>query len=337
MIRTRFASPLFFALVGILFSGCPTDPETIDWQPAFDADNSGWILSVWGAEGERYAVGGRRQEEGVIMHFDGSAWNEITSPIDFPLLNWVYGFSADDVFMVGNDGRSFHYDGTELSEIETPTQSRLWGVWGATRDDLYAVGGNGRTGDLPVLLHYDGVAWSALAYPELERANVRAFFKVWGSSANDVIVVGQRGVILRYDGSTWQEFGAGTGEDLISVWGTGPDRVVAVGSRTNGVIATWDGTEWRSGSLSPMPGLNGVWTGDGNTVHVVGVFGTVARIDFDTFAVEEDVVDVDHDFHAIFGDGESLTAVGGNLAAGLNAPVYNGTVFDRSMISTDSL
>lgn len=337
MPLTRFASPLLFLFAGVVFSGCPTDPEVIDWQPAFDADSSGWILSVWGAEGERYAVGGRRQEEGVIMHFDGSAWNEITSSIDFPLLNWVYGFSADDVFMVGNDGRSFHYDGEALSEIETPTEARLWGVWGATRDDLYAVGGNGRTDDVPVLLHYDGVAWSEVAYPELERANVRAFFKVWGSSANDVIVVGQRGVILRYDGSTWQEFGAGTGEDLISVWGTGPDRVVAVGSRTNGVIATWDGTEWRSGSLSPMPGLNGVWTGDGNTVHVVGVFGTVARIDFDTFAVEEDIVDVDNDFHAIFGDGESLTAVGGNLAAGLNAPTYNGTVFERTMISTDSL
>jgi hypothetical protein len=69
-----------------------------------------------------------------------------------PLLIWVHAFSPDDVFVAGNDGRIFHFDGVVLMELDTPTDQQLWGVWRSANDDLRAVGGDAfMPGNVPVL------------------------------------------------------------------------------------------------------------------------------------------------------------------------------------------
>ena len=53
---------------------------------------------------------------------------------------------------------------------------------------------------------------------------------VWGSSANDVIAVGQYGTILHYDGTRWSPMPtSGTWQWLTSVWGSSANDVFAVG------------------------------------------------------------------------------------------------------------
>lgn len=324
-------------ILGLGLGGCgPDDPANLEWREAFDASSRGWLLSAWGPDDSDrvYAVGGMPLPsvdtgEGFIMARDGENWSALELPPGTPLLNWMIGFGDDNLFVAGNQGTVLHWDGSAWSTMDTPTEEQLWGIWGSAPDDLWAVGGGGRAESEATLLHYDGAAWTSVMAPELDR-ETHAFFKVWGTGANDVIVVGQRGVVLRYDGSDWRQELVGTGQDLISLWGTGPDRIAIVGGRSNGVIVTWDGSEWHTENLSPLPGLNGVWMGNDNVVHAVGVEGTLATISFDERTWTEAMPTTRMVFHAVFGDRSGrLTAVGGNLASP-SAP-FEGIAYTREL------
>lgn len=309
-------------------------PAGLTWIEAFAAGETGWLLNVWGpAPDDLYAVGGT-PEEGRVMHFDGQTWSRVELGVDVPLLNWAHGFGPDDITMVGRTGTVIHWDGTAWTVQETPTQEDLWGVWGASPDDLWAVGGAGREAGQETILHYDGTAWADVPPPELQRANVRAFFKVWGTSADNVYIVGQNGIVLHYDGATWTEEFPGVSGDLISLWGTGPDRIVAVGGRGSGVASVWNGTEWQPLNLAPLPGLNGVWMNHDGVAYAVGVEGITITLNSETLEYNDAFVMLPDtgqvDFHAVFSaDGKRLVGVGGNLLA--VAPPFAGVAYQATI------
>ncbi len=283
------------------------------WTEAFPAADVGWFLSAWGPSADDlYAVGGA-PEEGVVMQFDGASWNQVDLGLDVPLLNWCFGFGPDDVFFAGSNGTILHFDGAKFTKMDTPTDQTLWGVWGAAPDDVWAVGGQGHTDQDPTILHFDGHNWTKSSTPTASHPNVFAYFKVWGTASNNVYAVGQRGVLAHWDGSTWTAIESGTNEDLISLWGTGPDRIAVIGGRDNGHVVTFDGSTWRHQSLAPLPGLNGVWMGDPNTAHIGGDQGTLAKLDFDTLSVTEEESPTFLTVHALFGTTGRLYAVGGSL------------------------
>jgi hypothetical protein len=105
----------------------------------------------------------------------------------------------------------------------------------SARRDVWVVGGDAAaSGDAPpapVLLHFDGTAFAPVALPPVDRT-FRALFKVWAADATHVWAVGQSGVVLAFDGRAWTQVLAGTDQDLISLWGTGPTQVAAVGGRS---------------------------------------------------------------------------------------------------------
>lgn len=309
--------PLRLVLVPLLLTftllGCGPDRT---WRPAFEAVGTGWVMNIWGpAPDDLFAVGGAI-DQGRILHYDGADATEMTIPSGVPLVNWTFGFGPSDIHAVGNEGTLLHYDGNAWSQVTSPTDQDLWGVWGAASDDVWAVGGTARRADIAeaTLLHYDGSAWSLAVVPPLTPANVAALFKVWGSGPNDVYAVGDVGTVIHYDGTTWSELLVGASDDLVAVWGTGPDNVVAVGGRGNGIVSHWNGSAWRTEFVTPLPGLNGVWIRDPDHAHIVGIRGTVATLDLRTFEFEVEPVDEGRDFHAIFGPGEYVVAVGGNLS-----------------------
>lgn len=306
-----------------------TKPKEPDFEVAFDASDM-WLLNVWGPKGsdEVYAVGGTR-EEGLAMHYDGEGWQRVDFGVDAALLTWTWGFADDDITMVGNEGTVVHFDGDEWTLQPTPTDQNLWGVWGESPHDLWAVGGRGNEEGDATLLHYDGESWEAEEVPELERAGVNAFFKVWGTSAENVYVVGQNGAMLHYDGSSWSELLVGASDDLISLWGTGPDNIVAVGGRNSGVVSIFDGEKWHSDTLPIYPGLNGVWMKTPELAHVVGVFGTVLELDVETGETVDKSYDTRLDLHGVFGSETKLFAVGGNFNN--TVPPYRGIALWRSL------
>jgi hypothetical protein len=268
-----------------------------------------------------YAVGGGSpaDENGLparalMMHFDGTDWSPTELPANAPLLNWVYGFGANDVVTVGNGGTVIRYDGSHWGVQETPTTQDLWGVWGAATDDLWAVGGSGRPDGEATLLRSYGQNWTPIPIPTLTKANVNALFKVWGTASDNVWMVGQNGALLHWNGQELVEHPVETDEDLIAIWGTSADRMAIVGGRNNGVLLRWDGETFEETSLAPLPGLNGVWMRSENTIHVAGANGTLATVDFATGKVSSFDSEVYRDVHALFGDGLGvLHAVGGNF------------------------
>lgn len=280
-----------------------------------------------------YAVGGA-PDRGAVHRYDGARWSPVSTGIDTPLLNWVHTFSGSDVTVVGNRGTVLHYDGAQWTRQSAPTTEHLWGVWGAAPNDLWAVGGTGQLDGVPTIVHYDGARWTSASVPTLQRADVHAFFKVWGTSARNIYVVGQRGVILHYDGAAWSEQSSGATDDLVSLWGTSADRIVAVGGRGNGIIATFDGASWRARSLSPLPGFNGVWMRTANVAHLAGANGALLRVDLRDFSYEQQQGPTAMDFHSVFGDSSGrLNAVGGNLAeGGVNA---KGVAYTRMLASDE--
>ncbi|MEZ4256908.1 MAG: hypothetical protein R3A78_14555 [Polyangiales bacterium] len=180
------------------------------------------------------------------------------------------------------------------------------------------------------MLHRGEDGFESVELPTLMRSNVHAFFKVWGSSKDDVWVVGQRGVVLHYDGDVWEERLAGSSEDLISVWGTGPDRVAFVGGRGNGVLITWDGAEFRPIDLDFAPGLNGVWMRSPDVIHVAGVRGTLRAYAWDGTPMRTDDRSTNLDFHSIHGDpGGRLWAVGGSIVS--TSEPFEGLAWARTL------
>lgn len=308
------------ALSALALAACP-EPAAPVWVDAFDAHDVGWLLNVAAvAPSDVWAVGGS-PDTGAARHYDGSSWSEVALPSGTPLLNWAMPFASDDVIVVGNAGTVLVWDGASFTREESGTTENLWGVWGASRDDVWAVGGSGFEGSAPTVIHFDGTSWSPATLPAIERANVFAFFKVWGSSADDVWVVGQRGVVLHFDGLVWTEEFVGASDDLIAVWGTGPDHVVMVGGRSNGIVVTWDGTSFVTSNLAPLPGLNGVWLDDERMFHVAGVEGTLATIETPSLVWHDDTLPLTRlAYHSITGDASGrLWAVGGSLSS-VSAP-----------------
>ena len=334
MLRWLAASLLCLAALGCSDDTEEPPPSDDEWKEAFAASSEGWLLSVWGPSPTSvYAMGGQ-PGEGRLHHFDGSAWKRVELPAGTPLLTWAYGFSDADITFVGDAGAVLHFDGSAFTAQTTPTTENLWGVWGPAPNDLYAVGGSGRSGGVPTLLHYDGAAWATVTLPALQKANVNALFKVWGTSATNVYAVGQRGTVLHFDGIEWTEELVGASDDLISIWGTDASHVYAVGGRGNGIMSRFDGTEWHTESLAPLPALNGVFTRTPDVVHVVGITGTIAVVDGKTLkVVESKPWSTTLDLHATFGAGDTLFAVGGSLAS-TQAP-FEGIALQRGLLTEE--
>ncbi|MCB9570093.1 MAG: hypothetical protein H6710_23285 [Myxococcales bacterium] len=287
----------------------------------------GAFLSVWGpSPTEVYAVGGQLEDggsRGMIFQWDGAAWGEIDLPEGTPSLNWVTGVDGD-LWVVGYEGAALRREGGTWAAHPTGTTSLLWGIWGSGADDVWTVGGDGVDDD-PVLLHWDGAAWSSATLPAIDPES-HALFKIWGSAADDVTVVGDRGVALHYDGANWSSHDTGSISDLISVWGPGDKSAVAVGGRANGRIARWDGAAW-SGEILTLPGLNGVWVDGAGVATIVGWQGTIATLEPGSFAPTTEESGTILLLHGVHGfEGGPTFAVGGSINA---APPFVGVIVMR--------
>ncbi len=313
-------------LLALLTTACGSDkggdsghgPGAV-WEDAFDTSTAGSLSGVWGTGPDDVFIVGGTEAGGEIHHFDGAAWSPMTVPPGAGLLVWAYGFSPSDVTAVGLGGTVLHYDGAAWTALDSGTTEDLWGVWGTGPTDLWMVGGPvDGTGD-PVILHYDGAAFTPFPLdPAQNSRGASALFKVWGIGGT-VFAVGQDGLVITWDGSGWVEVGAGpqADRDFISLWGTSPDHIVAVGGRANARIATWDGASWTTQAPSGMGGLNAVFMDDPAVAHIGGVNGFVGTFDVQSGAIQPEVPTTTLDIHAMWGDGAGrVYAVGGTFLDG---------------------
>lgn len=177
-----------------------------------------FLAAIWGtSENDIFAVG----RNGTILHFDGTRWSQQASGTT-QLLWDVGGTSPNNVFAVGGGGTIMCFNGTSWSSQLSGTTTFLRGVWVDSPTAAFAVG-EGPTSNSTTVLRYNGSSWNLV---NTGFTALTVLFDVWGTSPTNVHAVGNW--IWRYDGSAWaaqssQYYG------LWGVWGSTAADVVAVG------------------------------------------------------------------------------------------------------------
>ena len=311
-----------FAL--LLLTGCPDDPMpppdagTAAWGVVFEGgDLDRAVLSVWGAHPNAvYVVGGPLGNSGfeaLALFYDGSAWRDL-KPGGADSFWWTSGLAADDVWMSGENGRIVNWNGSTFVDHTFTTTATMWGVFPLASDDVYAVGGTPLGGsDEPndLIVHYDGSTWSTVALPG-DPLGV-SLYKVWGTSSDNLYVVGEGGTIWHKTSSGWEQEDSGASSTLFTVHGCSETEVYAVGG-FDVLLSTGDGT-WAKQDIALGNSVNGVGCAAPGEVALAGAGGLKQRLLGDEW-VDEFVKDPHGDLHAVWaaGGGEFWVA-GGEFAS----------------------
>lgn len=304
------------ALVALILAAaaCGTPGDNLEGSWAIHhrvAD--GAILSVWGSTPDDVWAAGGSVDRGIVLHSDGEGWTEVDTGAT-SMLWWVYGFAPDDVYAVGERGLILHFDGASWQRAESGTDLALYGVWGASGGDVWIVGGDPTQAGSAVLLRGQGTSFSPVALPDELRPSV--FFKAYGYSESDIILVGTGGTVLRGDGVSWQRDPIPTREPIFSLWGRGRDDLYAVGGWASGTVLHFGGEGWTEVAAAAGSGLTGVFTGPDSPTIAVGSSAYVLEILPDGSEIEPAVPELSPSIslHGVWGDDAGTTyAVGGDM------------------------
>jgi hypothetical protein len=191
----------------------------------------------------------------------------------------------------------------------------LSGVWGASPDDVFVVGGAPGDGQL---MHFDGTSWAPETVPESD-------LLVWVHGFGDEVwAVGQSGSALRRRAGTGEAMVVGTAEDLWGVGGAAPDDVWIVGGAIGEgapLVYHWDGTSFEQTPIAPEQNdrnarsIFKVYGVDGR-VFAVGQGGLIVEWDGTAWMQMSAGAEADEDFVALWSDADGqVTAVGGRSSA----------------------
>ncbi len=304
--------------------GCtpiPNPPQSAESQVVL-SELSGGLLSVSGtSESDVYAVGadpgdGRGP---LVLHYDGNNWARLDTGATRDLW-WISDRQIDDsFFMVGEGGLALRYRPANGSfeQLNVPGDQTLFGVWGISADNVVAVGGDISDPDTSgVIWHFDGAEWSAADVSAIDPAGIPVLFKIWGRGENEIYAVGGRGIILRFDGTSWSNIASPTTRTLFTVHGN-DNLVVATGGAQSGVIVESMGVMEFS-DVTPFGTLqmNGTFVPPDGPPIAVGREGAVTLRRSGVWGNEVTGLNLNPtlDFHAAWIDPQGgFWAVGGNI------------------------
>ncbi|MEX2218326.1 MAG: hypothetical protein WD749_06155 [Phycisphaerales bacterium] len=228
----------------------------------------------------------------LSMHWNGAAWSLVSTPAipeaQKAQLDDIDAVSSTDIWAVGwgiNNNCGLcgwtviqHWDGSSWTRAQSPNPglaNALYGVAAVSATDVWAVGDQwlSFSAKVPLIVHYDGAAWTPVAYPPIEYGQLDSVFAlgandVWAVGVAGVISTGIRGLAFHWDGASWTEVPLphepGGYIWLRSISGVASNDVWAVGvykyvNHNGHAIASartwhWDGTSW---SRVPQSGVGG--------------------------------------------------------------------------------
>ncbi|MCP4346651.1 MAG: choice-of-anchor D domain-containing protein [Desulfobacterales bacterium] len=283
---------------------------------------SNHLEKVWGSSGSDIFIAGSSRIDGypvcdscdgVILHYDGSSWNNVNTRTPTGSLGKMWGSSDSDVFALGDNGVVLHYDGSSWNSMDSGTPNVLSNIWGSSGSDVFAVGEKG------TIMHYNGSSWNAMNSGTEHDLN-----GIWGSSGSDVFAVADRGIILHYNGSSWSTMNSGTSRFLYSIWGSSASDIFAVGNY--GTILHYDGTSWSTVNLGTKIHLSiedigihfhSIWGSSASDIFAVG-YGTILHYDGTSWSAMNS------------GTSRSLHSIWGSSASNVFAVGDNGTVLHHN-------
>ncbi|MFN8642953.1 MAG: cytochrome P460 family protein [Candidatus Binatia bacterium] len=295
------------------------------------------LLSVSGT-GPRdvYAVGADPKDGRgpLVLHYDGSGWERLDSGASGDL--WWISIApiGGDFYLAGDGGLilQYHPETGRFTRHATPGTARLFGIWGAAANDLWAVGADPDNPDTGgVLWRFEGTDWRAIDPSSVRPGGLPQLFKVWGRASDDVYAVGFRGVVLHWNGSAWSVVDSAAANprnrQLFTVNGTASLTAIVGGFFAEGlVLERGAGGAVTAATPAGIPQLNGVFFPPGGLGVAVGNGLAVATRDENGWTtVDEGTDDQGRDFHAVWVDSEDgIWAVGGDLADLVNGVLRYG-------------
>ena len=140
-----------------------------------------------------YSVGGG----GQLLHFDGSEWSLIKTPVQTNL-NDIHGSSNNNIIAVGDNGVIIRFDGICWKSIPSDIQSNLNSVFVVSENSIII------TGDDGIFIQYENGEFKQV---KIEDSEIKSFGDVWGVTENDIFVITDNNeMLLHYDGESWNTF-----------------------------------------------------------------------------------------------------------------------------------
>ena len=264
------------------------------------------------------AVGGTpgmTSNSGVIVHRDSTGWTASAQLVNLLAISGntavgEYGMEASEVYhhtswsgreilvgaatahgvwqapvgtyAVGDNGVLFYTTESGIAgswgTLPSPTNHALFGVFGVSTslpDDVYVVGASG------LILHSTNGGPGMTPMWTATTVGSSTLTGVWGSSANDIYVVGTAPAVILHStdgGTTWKSTTPpGSPLGLYAIAGRSANDVYAVGA-TGGVALHSTGNDvWTEETLPTTKDLFGVWVASTGDAFAVGRGGTIVH------------------------------------------------------------
>ena len=219
-----------------------------DWSLVFDGLD-GALMSVDGTSAHDVWIAGADTRNGkgaTVLHYNGKGWLRHITGVEADLW-WVHVFGKSSVLFGGAKGTIVRYDGKSFTPMDTPGSSTVYGIWGTSEDEIWAVGGDPDVSP-GFVWRWDGKQWTDMTVMLPAGKNGPALFKVWGHAADDLWIVGYEGTTVHWNGSAFEAADSGTDQPLFTVHGarSGDPSFVTVGGDSSAVILENDGTDWHN-------------------------------------------------------------------------------------------
>jgi hypothetical protein len=305
-------------LLAALALACTSEERT--WERVHH-EPAAALLAIAHTRLGTFAVGADDGTSATVLHAEDAAFARVAVDVRGTLW-WVAEAADGSVALVGEgptvlrttDEAWRTAERWRAEPVEGAEGTTLYGVWEGT-NERFAVGGDVlREEARGVLLRRDASGgWAPdprVASEHLEGA----LFKVWGRADDDVWVVGERGLVLHFDGTDWTRVASPVRTRLLTVHGATDGAPIVVGGASNGVLLEHEagalvehGPEW-------MPTLSGVFV-RGERAVVVGSDGVVLHRARGEWVLDETTT-ATIDFHAVaLRSDDTIWAVGGNLTS----------------------
>jgi len=203
--------------------------------------------------------------------------------------------------------------GREWQVVHSELPAALFSVWGSASDDVWAVGADPDDGEGPLVLHFDGAQWTRHV-----TGVTGNLWWVFGFAGGPVYMGGERGTILRYDGSSFESMTTPGTATVFGIWGAAPDDVWAVGGGAGGSSGAFawrlSGDTWSDAAGFPaeLAATDAVWKVFGRArddVWMVGTNGLALHHDGTEFTQPRSATT--RSLFTVHGNGDRLVAVGG--------------------------
>ncbi len=247
-------------------TSCPTCTHVTLWAVDALGPNDVWAC------GEKFVQGpgGSPGTHILVMHWNGSSWTAMNTPIQAAAGDVLYGVEAiapNDVWFFGDyiyqgpttsdRAIALHYDGSNFTFVPVPSvnpQTSGFGDGNGLRagfalasNDIWAVGAASDGDSMPAghsqIQHWNGSTWQNVPGPtpgdfhDLNAVVALAPNDVW-AGGEYVGASGNHGLALHYNGSSWTQVPVAAGiQDFVAF---ASDDIYAAG----GAIMHWDGASW---------------------------------------------------------------------------------------------